>query len=1038
MMRRIVESSTNFRLLVVAIAAAMVVFGGWQLREASVDVLPEFEPPLVEVQTEALGLSAGEVENLITLNLEELLSGVSWLKSIRSQSVPGLSSILLVFEPGTDVMKARQMVQERLTLAYMLPNVSKVPTMLQPLSAASRFLMIGLSSKTVSPIQLSVLARWTIKPRLTGIAGVANVAIWGHRDRQLQVQLDPQQLAARGVTQEQLIRTTGDALWVSPLTFLNASFPGTGGWIDTPNQRLGVEHRLPISSPEDLARVPVDGAPMRIGDVAQVVEGHPPMIGEALVNGQTGLLLVLEKFPGTNTLRVTRDVEAALASLRPGMPGVEVDAQLFRSASYIELAFRNLDKAWLFAAVLLVLALGLVLFDWRATLIAFVTIPLSLMAAGLMLYLGGATINMMVLAGLVVALGAVVGDAIVDVENMVRRLRQHGASGDTRSAASIIVEASLEMRGTMIYATLITLLTVLPIVVMQGNSGAFFRPLALSYALAVVASMLVAMTATPALGVLLLRKPRPERRESPVVRWLRLGYDASLGRTIGAPRLAFAAAGVVMILGYASFEFLGQSLVPSFQERHVLIDWLGTPGTSHPAMSRIMSRASAELKALPGVRNVAAHVGRAVTGDQVVGVNASQLWVAIEPNADYDKTVAAIREVADGYPGLAGNVQTYLTETVREVLTGTARPIVVRMYGPRRDVLRSKAEDIRKLLSTIDGITNLQVEGQVEEAQVEVKVNLAAAEPYGLKPGDIRRQTATVLAGLGVGNLFEDQKVYDVVVWGSPATRHSLSNVSNLLLETPRGRLVRLGDVADVRIVPTPAVIHHEAISPRIDIVADVRGRSARRVMEAVEDRIDGFKFPLEYHAELLGEQAARDAAETRLVAIAIAAAVGILLLMQAAFGSWRLASLLFLAMPAALAGGVLPVWADGGVLTLGSFLGLLAVMGIAAREGVLLIKHFEHLEAHEGMTFGAALVLRGTQERLTGILLSAAATAAVLLPLVVLGGRAGLEIVHPMAVVMLGGLVTATLVTLFVVPALYLRFGAKREPELELSPASP
>jgi CzcA family heavy metal efflux pump len=1037
MMRQIVESSTKSRLLVVAIAAAMMVFGVRQIQDASVDVLPEFEPPLVEVQTEALGLSAGEVESLITMNLEELLSGVSWLKTIRSQSVPGLSSILLIFEPGTDVMKARQMVQERLTLAYTLPNVSKVPAMLQPLSAASRFMMVGLSSKEVSPIQLSVLARWTVKPRLMGIRGVANVAIWGQRERQLQVQFNPEQLQARGVSQEQLIRTTGDALWVSPLTFLAASFPGTGGWIDTPNQRLGIQHRLPISSPEDLARVPVDGATFRLGDVSQVVEGHPPLIGDALVNDGTGLLLVLEKFPGTNTLQVTRDVEAALVALRPGMPGVEVDSEIFRSASYIQMAFQNLNKAWVLGAVLLAVVLGVMLFNWRAALIGFVTVPLSLMAAILMLYLGGATINLMVLAGLVVALGAVIGDAIIDVENMVRRLREQPADA-SKSTARVIIDASLEMRGTMIYATLITLLTVLPIVVMRGISGAFFQPLALSYALAVVASLLVALTAVPALGVLLLRQPAAERHESPFVRVTRRGSGGALARMIHAPLVAFVVAGVILVAGFASFQWLGQSMVPSFREGHLVIDWLGTPGTSHPAMNRIMTRASRELRDVPGVRGVAAHVGRAVTGDQVVGVNASQLWVAIDPKADYDRTVADIQDVADGYPGLAGNVQSYMTATVREVLTGTARPIVVRIFGPRRDVLRTKAEELKKVLSGIEGITDLQVEGQVEEAQVEIEVNLAAAEPHGLKPGDIRRQTATVFAGLGVGNLFEEQKVYDVVVWGAPRTRHSLHDIRDLLLETPKGTAVRLGDVADVRIVASPAVIHHEAISPRVDVVANVSGRNVRPVMDDVEDRLEKFEFPLEYHAEVLGEQAAREATETRLLVVVIAVAIGILLLLQAAFGSWRLAAVVFLTLPTAVAGGVLAAWTVGGILSLGSLLGLLAVIGIAAREGILLVKHYQHLEQREGETFGAALVLRGTHERMVPILLTAAATAAFLLPLLLLGDRAGLEIVRPMAVVMLGGLITATLVTLFVVPALYLRFGAKREPDLELSPASP
>src|SRR5437879_380551 len=341
MMRWIVGSSLQFRFIVVGIAAAMMVFGITRLHDMPVDVFPEFAPPMAEIQTEALGLSAAEVETLVTLNTEEMLAGVPWLRAMRSRSVPGMSSVQLIFEPGTNLMQARQLVQERLILSYLLPNVSQRPVMLNPVSATSRTMMIGVSSKKLSPMELSVLARWTIKPRLMGVPGVANVSIWGQRERQLQVQIDPERLRAKGVTQEQIIKTAGDSLWVSPLTFLNASFPGTGGWIDTPNQRLGVQHVLPISTPEDLARVPVDGASVRLGDVARVVEGHPLVIGGAFHNGGAGLLLLVEKVPGANTLEITRGVDRALEALRLGLPGVDVDSRIFRAATFIEIAFGN-------------------------------------------------------------------------------------------------------------------------------------------------------------------------------------------------------------------------------------------------------------------------------------------------------------------------------------------------------------------------------------------------------------------------------------------------------------------------------------------------------------------------------------------------------------------------------------------------------------------------------------------------------------------------------------------------------------------------
>ncbi|HSD32875.1 MAG TPA: efflux RND transporter permease subunit [Gemmatimonadales bacterium] len=1037
MMRRIIEASLKLRVLVVAAAAVIMAVGIGSVRRMPVDVLPEFAPPYVEIQTEALGLSANEVEDLVTLNVEEMVAGVPWLQTMRSRSVPGLSSVVMIFRPGTDLMRARQMVQERLTLAYALPNASKPPVMMQPMSATSRVAMIGISSKNVSLIDLSVLTRWTIKPRLLGVPGVANVAVWGDRDRQLQVQIDPERLRANGVTQSQIIQTAGNALWISPLTFLEASFPGAGGWIDGPQQRLEVRHVLPLSTPEDLAKVTVEGTSRRLGDVATVVEGHPPLIGDALLADGPGLLLVIEKLPGANTLDVTRGVETALAELRPGLPGVELDASVFRAASFIENAYDNLSKALVIAAVLGVVLLGILLYDWRAAVISLVAIPLALVVATALVGRAGATLNTMVLAGLVIALAVVVDDAVLGVDAMLQRLRRHRAEGSGGSAIKLVVETALEMRGPMLYATLILLLAVVPVFLMEGLAGAFFKPLALSYTLALLAAMVVAMTVTPVLGVLLFRNTALERRPSPLIAWLQRSYDAALARTLNAPRTALVATIALVAVGVVVWQFLGQSLLPTFQERHLRIDWAGAPGTSHPAMARMMTLASREVRSIPGVAGAYVHVGRAITGDQVVDVNASQLWVSIDPKADYDATVAAVQETVNGYPGFARNVQSYLTDRIREVLAGTSQSVVVRVYGKKRDVLQAKAEEVRQALAEVDGLVDLRVDGYVEQPQVEIQVNLAAAEPYGLKPGDVRRAAATMYAGLNVGFLFEEQKMYDVVVWGAPELRNSVSDIRNLLLDTPRGGHVRLGEVANVRVASTPTVIYHEALQNRIDIVAGVRGRDLSSVVDAVENRLDKVTFPVEYYPAVLGESAEREAAEERMLSFALAVAVGILLLLQAAFRSWRLAALFFLALPVSLVGGVFGALLDGGMLSLGSLMGFLTVLAIAVRQGIMLVRHYQQLEEAEGEPFGPGLVLRGTRDRFAPILVTNVATAAAMLPLIVLGNGAGLEIVHPIAAVILGGLVTATLFSLHVVPALYLRFGGRREPDLGLTEAA-
>jgi CzcA family heavy metal efflux pump len=1039
MFRWMIGSSLQFRFMVLGVAAALAVFGTLQLNRMPVDVLPEFAPPIVEVQTEAIGLSADEVENLVTLNLEELLSGVPWLESIRSQSVTGLSSIVLTFERGTDIMKARQMINERLILAYTLPNVAQPPVIIMPLSTTSRFMMIGISSDKVEPTELSLIARWTIKPRLLGVPGVANVAIWGQRLRQMHVQIDPNRLRDARVLQEDIIAAAGDALWVSPLSFLRGSAPGTGGWIDNRNQRLTVQHTMPIDTPEDMAKVAVapfhllmTGKTLSLGEITEVTFEHPPLIGDAVLKSGKGLMLVVEKFPSANTLEVTRGVDQALKELSLGLPGVEIDNQVFRLASYVEDSISNLSRAIIVGAILIILVIGAFLFDWRSALVSVVAIPVSLLAAVIVLYLTGATINTMILAGLVVALAVVIDDAVVDTGTLMGRLRA-SKQGSGASILSIIRETTLQSRRAALYASLIVILAVVPVFFMGGVSGAFFGPLALSYVLAVAASMVVALTVTPALRMILMGKGSSGERESPIVGRLAGGYDAVLRRIISSPRKVFIVAFLAAAAGLGIGPWLGQSLLPSLKERDLLVNWTTPPGTSHQETHRITTRVSNELRSLPGVRSVGGHVGRAITGDQVVGINSSQIWVGIDPKADYDKTIAAIRETIDGYPGIDHNLQFYLRDKVGEVLTGTGKAIVVRVYGQKREVLRQKAEEIRQALSGIAGIVDLRVEGQVEEPQVQVKVNLDTAGRAGVKPGDVRRSSATVFSGLVVGYLFKEQKIYEAVVWSAPEARQSLNNLRDLWVEKSDRTYVRLGDVADVSMVATPTVIKHERIAPYVDVVANVAGRSPGAVVDEIDDRLDQIQFPLETHPEILGEYAERESAERRMAGVAVAALIGIFLLLQACFQSWRLALIAFLGLPASIAGGVLGALAGGGVISLGSIVGFLAVLGIAARNGVLLINHYQHLEGQEGVPFGLDLVLRGARERLSPILASSAAIVAALLPIVLFGGNPGLEIVQPTAIVIIGGLIASSLVTLLILPALYLIIGAGGERQTDL-----
>jgi CzcA family heavy metal efflux pump len=1038
-MRWIVASSLRFRFLVMGVAAAMLFFGLHELRDEKVDVFPEFAPTRVEVQTACLGLSAEEVEELVSVPLEDALNGVAGVETVRSESVAQLSNITLLFKRGTDVLKARQLVQERLqTVEPTLPTWAAPPFLMPPVSATSRIMKIGLSSDTVGLMDLSMTAYWKIRARLLRVPGVANVAIWGERLKQMQVSVDPRRLDARRVSLDRVMQATSDALDAGLLRFSNGAVIGTGGFVETPNQRLSVRHTQPIITPADLAQVPVArraGRELRLGDVARLAYGPQPAIGDAVVNGGPGLLLVVEKFQGANTLEVTHGVEEALRDLRPGLPGIRIDSNIFRPASFIEIAVHNLGVALLLGCLFVVFVLIAFLFEWRAALISLIAIPLSLVAAGLVLDVRGATINTMILAGLVVAVGVVVDDAIIDMENIVRRLRLRRTQGGRAAVSGTILSASLEVRTAILYATLINVVAVLPVVLVGGLSGAFFRPLALSYALAVLASMAVALTVTPALSLILLGRGPLRRREPPLVRWLKGGYRAALTRILHTPRWAYGVVAATLLAGLVVYPRLDQELFPTFKERDFLMHWISPPGTSIPEERRIVTRAGRELRAVPGVQDFGSHIGQAFLGEEIVGPNFGENWVSIAPHADYDRTIAAIHDVADQHPGLYRNVQTYLRERIEEVLSGEGDPIVIRIFGDDLGVLRRTAHRVQRSLAGVPGLTELHTELQQEVPQIDVRVRLGVARRYGVKPGDVRRAAATLVASEEVGDLFHGGRAYDVHVWSVPRTRNSLQAIRRLPIDTPRDGQVPLATLADVRIRPTPNVIKRENASRRIDVAANYRGRGLGAVTRDVEARLAHVSLPLGYHAELLGEAAERKAAQRHLLLLAIGAVLIILLLLQAAFRSWRLAWLLLLTLPMALVGGVLAAYGGVGVVSLGALIGFFTVLGIAARNGIMMISHFQHLEREEHQPFGPELVLRGAGERLSPILMTALATALALLPLVIFGDRPGQEIEHPMALVILGGLATSTLLNLFVLPPLYLRFARPLPPPADVPP---
>jgi Cu/Ag efflux pump CusA len=1000
----IIRTALRFRLLVLLGAGGLLVFGVSHLRSAPTDALPEFGPPVVTIQTESLGLSQAEVEQLITVPMEQdLLNGVKDVDRITSDSVAGTSVIRMVFKRGTDLLRDRQLVQERLTQAFALPNVSKPPQMLQPVSSTSHVMVLGLRSTKLSPIELSVLARWTIRPRLLGIPGVANASIWGLRDRQLQVLVDPARLARHRVPLSQVISTVGNAQLVSPLSYLDASTPGTGGFIDTPNQRLSVRHILPFGEPGNLGEVPVDQKrDVDLGDVATVVEGHQPLIGDAVVNNGPGLLIVIDKLPGANTLGVTNSVEQAVAELRPGLGGVKIDESVFKPASYVRDGLHNLAIALVAGAILMLLVLVVLRRSWRSILVAAVAICVSTVTAATVLDLLGYSLSALTFAGLAVGSVVVIDQALCDGRRSSRALG---------------------------FTALIAVVVAIPLLLVRGMTGAFIHPAVVAYLLAVGCSGVVALTLAPALSSLLEevggRRSRPSRAAALMSR-LRQTYATGLGWMGQLPRSAALAVCVpgLVLLGLA--PTFGEPGRPTFKDRDLVVSLHGYNDMSLPEIDRVARRTASALERLPGVRDVAAGVGRASTSGEVGETDDAQLWVSLRPEVNYDRALGAVNGVVSNLPGVGAAVETYESARSAGVLSGVSGSPVIRIYGQDYGTLARTAAEIRHAVLGISGVHSAYTVLPRSEPVLQVQVNLQRAQDSGIKPGDVRREVSTLLSGLTVGNFFEQQKVFDVVVRGTPAIRDSLASVRDLLLDTPWKGHVRLSQLASVHVAPDPIDIQHDAVSRFVDVIVGRGGSSLSAVRAAIGHRLAEMHFPLEYHAELLPTAPAADTAPGRFLIYCIAAALLIFLLLQAVSRSWRLAAVVFSTLPLALTGAVVVALALGDQSSLGTAAGLAAVLVMAARQLVALVSS----ESDDGDAPSREALLRTAGERLGPVVSSSAVIAAVALPLVILGDTPGTEILHPMAAVVLGGLVTILLVALLITPTLCLRlgFGSGRE----------
>jgi CzcA family heavy metal efflux pump len=1046
-MRWIVKTSLRYRWVVAGFAFVLLFFGAISIGQQKLDVFPEFAPVSVEIQTSCLGLSPAEVEQLTTIPLEQALHGVPGVSDIRSGSEPQLSYIYLYFRSGTDELHARQLVQERLTAtAPALPSWCDPPQMYPIVSATSRVMQIGITSKTISLIDLSQMAQYTIRAKLMSVPGVANAAIWGYKDKELMIEADPTTMAEDGVSLDTLESGAADAVDSGELKYTNGAAVGSLGAISSPEQYISIHNIQPIDTPPQMANVPLqpgkNGKFITIGDVANVTWDYPTLTGDAVINGGTGLMMVVEKFPDANTIDVTNGINQALAQLEPGLKGVTIDTHIFQQASFIETAIHNLTLAVVIGCILVVFVLFLFLFQWRAALVSLLAIPLSLAAALIVLDLMHTDINTMILAGFAVSIGVVVDDAIIDMENIVRRLREWRAKGQRTTPLHLVLAASMEVRVAIWYATLINIIAVIPVMVVGGLTGAFFQPLAIAYSLAVLASMLVALTVTPALGIMLLSGAKLGARDPLLMRALKNGYTALLSPLLGggrrgsqaawrATKWGFPAVVAALIVGaFLIYPHIGENLFPDFKEPDFLMHFVTKPTTSLAEQDREVTNLQDQVLKVPGVTDAGSHIGTALLGEEVYGVNFSETWMSVSPDANYPQVQADLNKIAQSYPGAFSDVQTYLHERIDEVLTnGTTEDVAVYIYGSDINKLYALGNQIAAKMGALPGLTDVTPAPLDLIPEIDVTPIPSVDAKYGLSPGDVRRDAAVLMASEPVSTISQPNDTEVVGVWSTPATRNSLNALKVLPIDTATGGHEPLGTLATITIEPTPSQIIRDNSVRMQEVDADLTpGASLSAISGEVNKMIATTQLPAGYKMVLQGEILEDETAQHHFIEYGIVALIVILLLLQTAFRSWRLTAILLLTLPMALVGGVLIAWISLDSVTLGALVGFFTVLGIAARNGILLIAHFRHLEEEEGMTFGRDLVIKGAMDRLAPILMTALATALALSALVFNGDRPGQEIEYPMAIVILGGLLTSTLLNLFVLPTLYLAFGKKRE----------
>lgn len=1033
MLTAIVRFALRRRVMVLALAAILFLTGLFFLQRAKYDVFPNFAPPMVAIQTSAPGLAPRQVERLVTTPIEVRIVGLPGIKTVFSKSIQGLSVVKITFNDSTNIYRARQLVAERLGMVR-LPQGVRAPLMTPLVSATGTAMDIGLTSRRLTPMQLRTLADWPLRLQLLAARGVANALIFGGAVEEYQIQFHPRDLIRYHLGLSQVMAAARRA------TALRGA-----GFINTASQRLVLETRGQPSARAELAGVVVarvQGFNVTLGQVAAIRRAAAPRLSAATIEGRPGVIISVKTQYGANTLQVTRNVQAALRAIAPTLrkKGVRLHI-LFKPATFIHVALRHLGEVLLWGGVLVIVVLFLFLFDLRTAAISFIAIPLSLLAAVLVLTRLGDSLNIMSLGGLAIAIGEVVDDAVIDVENIARRLRQNRlAPAAPRPAIRVVLEASVEVRSAVVYATFAVVLIFLPILGLTGVAGSLFRPLALAYIFSILASLGVALTVTPALGYLLLARrgdQNPIQAENgttldtaqpPLVRLLTRAYRPCLEFVerfyawVMAAVAAMTVAGVLLLLSFHS------SFLPNFKEGHFILHVHAAPGTSLAESQRIGDHITKALRPIPEIRSLSERIGHATAGE-ARGPEGAEIGIDLKPHLSGPANLAAaraIRRTLKPFLGLSFQLNTFLVERMSETMSGFTSPIAINVFGPRLTAVNRVAGEVARAVKKIPGASGVRIRAPQGEPHIHIHLRPRAIARWGLDPVTVLQAVTTAFRGVVAGQIYHGEEVFNLRVILPPRRRHEggLRALRRLPVLALGGNYVRLAQLARMREVSGPQTILHLGGRRAQSVTTGFHGVSLGRFVSRLYAAMAKIKLPPGVYLQYAGAGAAASRSLRQLLLYSGLALAGIILLLSVVMGNGRNLLLVLVNLPFALMGGVLAVWFLGGRLSLGPLVGFITLFGITIRNSMMLISHFEHLVDQEGMNWGPAAALRGASERLAPILMTATITGLGLLPLALRRGAPGLEIEGPMAVVILGGLISSTVLNLLVLPALALRFG--------------